>query len=284
MKIKKVEIEGFRAYQLKKDGTFDFTTDGEKPSNFVAIYAPNGFGKSSFYDAVEWAFTDNLERYTGEHNKKNNAIAAKGTKMHKVAQKILRNKEVSDDVPTQVAVSTTTAKFERVLKKPKSNSADLTFSSGKNKKNEDIEIYKRIILSQDAINSFLREAKPQERYELFMGFFGGETEQVRQELTTLLMENKLQIDALQSEQNDIEQQLKEPIDYSIFEEYNNLARRLNDTGENISLVNEDFNAHIEHQILSSIVTRTHSLNANQVALKQQHHTNESLIALARVKN
>lgn len=269
MKIKKVEIEGFRAYQLKKDGTFDFTTDGEKPSNFVAIYAPNGFGKSSFYDAVEWAFTDNLERYTGEHNKKNNAIAAKGTKMHKVAQKILRNKEVSDDVPTQVVVSTTTAKFERVLKKPKSNSADLTFSSGKNKKNEDIEVYKRIILSQDAIDRFLREAKPQERYELFMDFFGGETEQVRQELTTLLMENKLQIDALQSEQNDIEQQLKDPIDYSIFEEYNNLARRLNDTGENISLVNEDFNAHIEHQILSSIVTRTHSLNANQAALKQR---------------
>lgn len=270
MKIKKVEIEGFRAYQLKKDGTFDFTVDGETPSNFVAIYAPNGFGKSSFYDAVEWAFTDNLERYTGEHNKKNNAIAAKGTKMYKVAQKILRNKQVSDDVPTQVAVSTTVAKFERVLKKPKSNSADLTFPSGKNKKNEDVEIYKRIILSQDAIDRFLREAKPQERYELFMGFFGGETEEVRQELTTLLMENKLQIEVLQSEQNDIEQRLKDPIDYSVFEEYNNLARDLNDTGENISLVNEGFNAQIEHQILSSIVTRTHSLNANQNALKQRH--------------
>jgi exonuclease SbcC len=269
MKIKKVEIEGFRAYQLKKDGTFDFTVDGETPSNFVAIYAPNGFGKSSFYDAVEWAFTDNLERYTGEHNKKNNAIAAKGTKMYKVAQKILRNKQVSDDVPTQVAVSTTVAKFERVLKKPKSNSADLTFPSGKNKKNEDVEIYKRIILSQDAIDRFLREAKPQERYELFMGFFGGETEEVRQELTTLLMENKLQIEVLKSEQNDIEQRLKDPIDYSVFEEYNNLARDLNDTGENISLVNEGFNAQIEHQILSSIVTRTHSLNANQNALKQR---------------
>jgi len=269
MKIKKVEIEGFRAYQLKKDGTFDFTVDGETPSNFVAIYAPNGFGKSSFYDAVEWAFTDNLERYTGEHNKKNNAIAAKGTKMYKVAQKILRNKQVSDDVPTQVAVSTTVAKFERVLKKPKSNSADLTFPSGKNKKNEDVEIYKRIILSQDAIDRFLREAKPQERYELFMGFFGGETEEVRQELTTLLMENKLQIEVLKSEQNDIEHRLKDPIDYSVFEEYNNLARDLNDTGENISLVNEGFNAQIEHQILSSIVTRTHSLNANQNALKQR---------------
>ena len=77
MKIKEVEIEGFRAYKLKKDGTFDFTIDGEQPSNFVAIYAPNGFGKSSFYDAVEWALTNNLERYAGEHNKNSNKIAAR---------------------------------------------------------------------------------------------------------------------------------------------------------------------------------------------------------------
>ncbi|WP_071845304.1 AAA family ATPase [Citrobacter portucalensis] len=70
MKIKKVEIEGFRAYKLKKDGIFDFTLSDGTPSNFVALYAPNGFGKSSFYDAVEWAFTNNLERYAGDHTKK----------------------------------------------------------------------------------------------------------------------------------------------------------------------------------------------------------------------
>ncbi|WP_322982170.1 AAA family ATPase, partial [Pseudomonas sp. C11] len=64
MKIKRGEIEGFRAYKLKENGTFDFTIDGHMPSCFVAIYAPNGFGKSSFYDAVDWAFTDILERNT----------------------------------------------------------------------------------------------------------------------------------------------------------------------------------------------------------------------------
>lgn len=70
MKIKKVEIEGFRAYRFKDDGTFDFTNKDDIPSNFVAIYAPNGFGKSSFYDAVEWAITHNLDRFAGEYNKK----------------------------------------------------------------------------------------------------------------------------------------------------------------------------------------------------------------------
>jgi exonuclease SbcC len=64
----------------KSDGTFDFTNEGNNPSNFVAIYAPNGFGKSSFYDAVEWAVTNHLERLGGEYNKSNFESAAKCTK------------------------------------------------------------------------------------------------------------------------------------------------------------------------------------------------------------
>mgnify|MGYP000947213399 CR=1 FL=1 len=90
MKIKKVEIEAFRAYRAKSDGTFDFTNEGDVPSNFVALYAPNGFGKSSFYDAVEWAITNHLTRLS-DYNKSNNEIAAKATKDPNQAQKILRN-------------------------------------------------------------------------------------------------------------------------------------------------------------------------------------------------
>jgi exonuclease SbcC len=37
MKIKKVEIEAFRAYRTKSDGTFDFRSHEGEPSNFVAI-------------------------------------------------------------------------------------------------------------------------------------------------------------------------------------------------------------------------------------------------------
>nr|WP_321270247.1 AAA family ATPase [uncultured Tolumonas sp.] len=268
MKIKKVEIEGFRAYKYKEDGTFDFTNEGGDPSNFVVIYAPNGFGKSSFYDAVEWAFTDNLERYTSSHSKKNNELAAKGTKLNQVPQKILRNKEVLDDVPTHVSVITTTKKFERTLKKTKSNSSDLTFNTAK--KSEDVEVYKRIILSQDAIDRFLREAKPQERYDLFMVFFGGGAETLRQELTLLINENKSKIDALVAERSNIESQLNNPVDYRIFEDFNNLAAALNSQGEAIVFVDENFDAQAEYQILLSIVTRTHALNAERAAIQQRH--------------
>ena len=107
MKIKKVEIEGFRAYKYKEDGIFDFTAADGSPSDFVAIYAPNGFGKSSFYDAVEWAVTNHLERLGGDYNKDNYINAARITKLDGIGQKILRNKDVSSDVVTSVTVSTT---------------------------------------------------------------------------------------------------------------------------------------------------------------------------------
>ncbi|MBK4454791.1 AAA family ATPase, partial [Enterobacter cloacae] len=110
MKIKKVEIEGFRAYKYKEDGIFDFTNDDEMPSNFVAIYAPNGFGKSSFYDAVEWAITNHLERLGGDYNRSNHELAAKSTKEKGIAQKILRNKDVDSSIPTRVTVTTTLPK------------------------------------------------------------------------------------------------------------------------------------------------------------------------------
>ena len=263
MKIKKVEIEGFRAYKLKKDGTFDFTIDGEQPSNFVAIYAPNGFGKSSFYDAVEWALTNNLERYAGEHNKNSNKIAARGTKVQKVAQKILRNKEIADDIPAKVDVLTTHKTFTRVLPKPRSNATDLPSGTSKDKKK--LAYFRDIILSQDAIDRFLREAKPQERYKRFMDFFGGDAEVTRQEITALLNDNKSALVDLQKERTVIKKMLKEPVDETIFDQFNLLASRLNEAGESLAFASSEFSENTEHEILSAIVSRTHALNSSRDA-------------------
>lgn len=48
MKIKKVEIEAFRAYKLKSEGTFDFTNAGDVPSDFVAILRQMDLVKAHF--------------------------------------------------------------------------------------------------------------------------------------------------------------------------------------------------------------------------------------------
>lgn len=104
MKIKKVEVQAFRAYLEKSNGTFDFMVPGQDgvavPANFVSLYAPNGFGKSSFYDAVEWAMTNGSERFTDSVYE----AAARGSKLDNEALRILRNTEAPDDLGTEVTV------------------------------------------------------------------------------------------------------------------------------------------------------------------------------------
>ncbi|WP_270545902.1 AAA family ATPase, partial [Clostridium butyricum] len=67
MKIKSIRIKNFRVYSSKQ--TFNFYNK-DKAADFVAIYAPNGFGKTSFIDAIEWSFTDKIERINNNSNLK----------------------------------------------------------------------------------------------------------------------------------------------------------------------------------------------------------------------
>tara|TARA_R110001583_G_scaffold74100_7_gene205523 strand:+ start:33203 stop:36334 length:3132 start_codon:yes stop_codon:yes gene_type:complete len=264
MKIKRVEIEAFRAYKSKSDGTFDFTNEGDIPSNFVAIYAPNGFGKSSFYDAVEWAVTNHLERLGGEYNKSNNESAAKSTKDPNEGQKILRNKYVHENVPTKVVVSTTRlAPFERELPKIRKNQRDMRIGDYSQRENE---FFRRVILSQDEIDRFLREAKPQERYAKFMESFGGDIEIARKELSVLISDNQAELSALNKRRELLIEELKQPIDLSVFEHFNSVAAELNAEGESITLPDEKFSNQSEHLLNASLVSRQHELNTSHQAI------------------
>lgn len=60
-KIKEIDIKAFRAY--KEAQKFDLVhKESGKAADLVAIYAPNGYGKTSFFDAIEWAITGKIER------------------------------------------------------------------------------------------------------------------------------------------------------------------------------------------------------------------------------
>lgn len=263
MKIKKVEIEGFRAYKYKEDGIFDFTAADGSPSDFVAIYAPNGFGKSSFYDAVEWAVTNHLERLGGDYNKDNYINAARITKLDGIGQKILRNKDVSSDVVTSVTVSTTRdVPFYRDIRRIRTNARDLR-SDGRGREND---FFRRVILSQDEIDRFLREAKPQERYEHFMKSFGGDLEVARKELSALIYDNRAAVTELGRQRDQLRDQLQIPVDASIFNSFNELVAELNESGESIPLADHTFSASTEHELNSIIVSRAHALGVGREAL------------------
>ena len=61
MKIKKINIHAFRLF---KDEAIEFTAkrNANSLANLVAIYAPNGFGKTSFFDSMEFCMTGKIHR------------------------------------------------------------------------------------------------------------------------------------------------------------------------------------------------------------------------------
>lgn len=54
IRIEKIEIENFRAY--RKPQSFDIASD------ITVLYGPNGFGKTSFFDAIDFAVTGDIGR------------------------------------------------------------------------------------------------------------------------------------------------------------------------------------------------------------------------------
>ncbi len=66
-RISRVSVDHFRGYREEK--TFDLK---ENP-DIVMISGPNGFGKTSFFDAVEWGFTGKLTRYNEGNEEKSNS-------------------------------------------------------------------------------------------------------------------------------------------------------------------------------------------------------------------
>lgn len=258
MKLKKVTIEAFRAYKYKVDGTFDFTIDGNKPSNFVSIYAPNGFGKSSFYDAVEWAFTNNVSRYIGDTHKKSNDVAARSTKLEGIPQYILRNKDVDSTVETSVLVSTTEKEFLRKLNNIRVDSRDIKFNDRDTEKGT--KSFRNIILSQDAIDRFVREVKPEDRYDSFMEHFDGNAEKARKNLHIMAHEVNSKLVQLKSRRSEIYSQIVNDVNEGVFVEYNNIVGHLLSLGETIQPISSDFSSIQELEIASSILSRKHQLN------------------------
>lgn len=64
MRIKKIEIQGFRGFV--NNTVFEF-----KDSEIVLIYGPNGHGKTSFFDAIEWGLTGKINRYDTSSDERN---------------------------------------------------------------------------------------------------------------------------------------------------------------------------------------------------------------------
>jgi len=162
MKFKKVEISAFRIYDDPKDATFDLTTNSGDAAGFISLYAPNGFGKTSFYDAVEFGITNSINRFfiRPELGK----LADFQLAQNEVS--LIRNVKSDANRETYVKIYTNNIdqpEIKKSFKKHGNQTHDITF----NKKPVPHD-FQNVILSQEWISAFLTEQNGEYRYEKFM--------------------------------------------------------------------------------------------------------------------
>lgn len=215
MKFKSVNIVGFRAYAEEGDGFFDFHNNNGEIANFVSIYAPNGFGKSSFYDAMEWSITNNISRYIRDSLRVINQGTSKNLNSEGSGQRILRNRYISSTDPSYVDVKATNDfNFKKEVKKPRKGARDYTYDPADT--NPETKNLIDIFLSQDAIDSFLKEERPELRYDKFMSVFGGDDEKYRKKISLILKLSQKEALNLNLEIKELKGKISPPeLDFSI---------------------------------------------------------------------
>ena len=167
IKLKSIELDSFRAYKDKQ--LFDFTNEKGEIVNLVVIFAPNGFGKTSLLDAVEWGLSKEINRFS------NNGVLKKVTKKEK--EVILKNRDSSkphgivkfiDDKDDALVLNTQVR--GRKYRSDYNEGVVIDESSELRMLRESI-LSKDNILSHDKIDSFLLVSSGVDRYEALSKFW-----------------------------------------------------------------------------------------------------------------
>lgn len=153
MKIKKIEIDSFRLF----DGENISFQNGhiDKSANLVAIHAPNGFGKTSLFDAIEFCVTKNIQRLKISNFNEN----VKSDKQENDYSSFIHNKQTPEkNVHIRITYENGTVEDREVqpgdeLKLLKGEAENGYFSE--------------VILSQDWFNQFLATTDAAMRFEIF---------------------------------------------------------------------------------------------------------------------
>jgi len=159
MKFKKIEISAFRIYNNPENACFDFTTKSGGTADFISLYAPNGFGKTSFYDAVEWGVTGSVNRFF-IRNKELSRLEVNQSSKNEIP--LLRNSKLERDTYVKILSNSNDVPFGKEISK-ESIDSDLPLNK--------IAIsheFQKVILSQDWISAFLTEKNGEDRYKKFM--------------------------------------------------------------------------------------------------------------------
>ncbi len=159
MKIKEITIEAFRCFDYQ---SLSFETGEGNLANLIVLYAPNGFGKTSLFDAIEYGITGSVNRFMKGVYQKDNMIDKGLRDKHS----FLFNKNVDAKRNIHIAIhfDGTFEDIDRTFLV-----ADENMFSSKVQTHNDF--FKNVILSQEWFDSFIRSTTPEERCKIFFEYF-----------------------------------------------------------------------------------------------------------------
>lgn len=217
MKIKKIFIQAFRCF---KEAEVDFS-NGNACANLVALQAPNGFGKTSLLDAIEFGMTNRIERFEKANYKDDNVVDKKIRSNYS----FLHNKERLD-LPIKIKICLEDGQV--IDKKYDEKTANLF---GRNKRIEN-EYFRSVILSQDWFSEFISATDPEVRYETFLKYFyeGEDLVQYRLSIKKKWKVFDDEKDNLEQQIESLEEILSKPIASDIKQEYESHLNKLAENG------------------------------------------------------
>lgn len=291
-KIKKIEIQNFRGFKGYK------SIDVED-AEIIVLHGLNGFGKTSIFDAIEWGLTGQLSRYQRYLDPGFKANFAK-------EKEVLRNKYANNE-DTFVKIHLNNQKvFGRKIQ---INSKTQDYSKGvsidnlsfdindltKTKINSDYanEYFASThLLSQEQINSFITNKKPEERYRSISINFGTSSFQafeenhqkalsaINQRIKELEIEYKSQKSLSQKLESDIALQSKNTEDIisqtsQRITELKALSNKFNEFKITLEKDNLYSTVPSSKEILSLIEASKEILARDEKSLKDIHFLNEN---------
>ncbi|MER2121408.1 MAG: hypothetical protein ABS935_14145 [Solibacillus sp.] len=291
-KIFEVELEAFRAFKEKR--VLELTAKNGELANLIVIYAPNGTGKTSFFDAMEWGLTGEIQRITG--NKRVEELTKKQSERY-----ILKNKysqldvgrvviKFSDGSLVNVATKKPNGRLRTDYKEGVSVSEHINFTPLDAKK-----FVRNNILTHDQIDSFLRFKSARERYAALSIFWDSEnTTESYTNVLKVIAAVESYLEGLISRKNELDGELEsfqdhkdsEKLMYKNMEQYSSFIpnprqfqeMRSMPKSELVNYYSEEFKR--INQVLSKMNNKSFELN--KLSLMFQKDYPESLEKLNRL--
>lgn len=231
MKIKRVDIKAFRLFD---DVSVDLTAkkDSNKAANFVAIYAPNGFGKTSFFDAMEFCMTKSIHRVKSNF-KENFSIDQKHG-----ASTFIHNKDLPNE-SIDITMSFEDSGDVRTTCPPADECSMLKSNRIEN------GYFRDAILSQDWLSEFLSSKSSAERFKIFVQNFE-ETHSLLdyyQSLGDASRGMKRNIDVISKELKQIAKSIDKSIDANVMDLLKEIVEKLKAKNIDVRKFSSDMNAY-----------------------------------------